>query len=147
MSFKTWGVLCLFCFCILEPIAIQFSTLNELISYPIIEENDHLPPPYVDFGFKYHHLKVLKLIKLTGFSAHRLWHSEQKICRNIIWIFKIISKQVLFHFPLFQLSCSFPDLKKKKKMLLVIFTGFVILPGRLQSILLLLFHSFIFIQS
>lgn len=74
----------MFCFCVLEPIAIQFSTLNELISYPIIEENDHLPPPYVDFGFKYCHLKVLKLIKVMGFSEHRLWHSEQKIQGNII---------------------------------------------------------------
>jgi len=67
----------------LEPIALQFSTLNELKSYPIIEENDHLPPPYVDFSFKYCHLKVLKLIKATGCSGHRLWHSEQKIRENI----------------------------------------------------------------
>lgn len=80
---ETGKCFALFCFAVLESFPIQFGALNELISKPIIEENDHLPSPYVDFIFKYLPLKVLKLIKVVGFTASRIWQAEQRISVKI----------------------------------------------------------------
>lgn len=81
---------CSFSFGCLESLSIQFSALNELISKPVIEENSHLPLPYVDFIFKYFPLKDLQLIKVAELSAHKIWQAEQRISGNIIFSFESV---------------------------------------------------------